>query len=496
MAPFLNHERRARLALPVMCFLLALLHGSMGASTARAGLAGARPLQSIESLQSPLTGSAARVTVRGIVTLTDGATVYLQDETGGIRAESRDAPPLALGDEIQVQGSYRIAPSPSIEGAVIQRLWPGSAPVPLSIHAEQASSGLFQDRLVQIEGTILQRAVEPDRFHLLLDSGQQIFEAELALDSPGAGRLSGDYQPGSKMLLTGVVVNRSLLSGAQGRSSFSLMLRSTDDLRVLSGPPFWNGAHVAFVALTGMLLLLLGQRFHVYNLRQRFQAINHERLRLAREMHDTLAQEFTGIALQIQNAAALLDSEAEQQTDLRQHLNMALQMVRHSSAEAHTSIFVLRSLAQHSRDVLGSLRLAAEQQAGRRGPAVTAMQHGEAFALDDDVQHEVLRIGQEAITNVLRHAQARNLALVLEYKGKDRVVLTVRDDGRGFDTSAPGPAGQFGLRGLRERAARLHAELRIRSAPGEGTELVLLLEGLKRAGSRRVFPFELGSVWG
>ncbi len=433
-------------------------------------------LQSIESLQKRSPDADAHVTLRGIVTLTREDLIYLQDETGGMRVEPATLTPLALGDEVEVKGIYFThGESAMVTQAVVERLWPGSPPVPLSVRPEQAADGFYQNRLIQTEGTILQRSINAGRLGLLLEESGQVFEANLDLESSGNNnRLLQAYLTGSHLQMTGIAVAPSWGPHAQGGGSFTLLLRSTDDLRVLAGPPFWTGMHVTLLFVVGLLLLLLLQRAYMYSMRLRFQAINNERLRLAREMHDTLAQEFNGIALQIQNAHALIDQTSDQPL-LQEHLDVALQMVRHSSLEAQTSIFVLRSLAQHSHNLLESLRGAAKQQSGHHGPRIEAQQEGDAFALDDDAMHEILRIGQEAITNAIKHARCRNIVLKLTFRSKQQVSLTISDDGIGFDTQSPLPAGHFGLRGLQERAARIGADLRIDSMLTRGTVLTLTL---------------------
>ena len=93
-------------------------------------------------------------------------------------------------------------------------------------------------------------------------------------------------------------------------------------------------------------------------------------------------------------------------------------------------------------------------------------------ALPENIESELLKIGQEAVTNVVRHAHANEVKIDLAYDRK-KVKMTIADDGRGFEggVNSSGPEGHFGLRGMRERAAQIGAELNVKSRPGEGTEI-------------------------
>jgi signal transduction histidine kinase len=155
------------------------------------------------------------------------------------------------------------------------------------------------------------------------------------------------------------------------------------------------------------------------------------------------------------------------------HLNTAQQLVRESLEEARNSIWNMRSHVLESSDLAGALEGILQQLSGGSAVQTSIAVTGKARRLAPVVENNLLRVGQEAITNATRHAHATRIAVTLDFAEK-QFRLVVRDDGRGFDAGQPPPGeGGFGLVGIRERAAQLKGDLRIRSAPGDGTEICL-----------------------
>lgn len=205
-----------------------------------------------------------------------------------------------------------------------------------------------------------------------------------------------------------------------------------------------------------------------------------ERERLAREIHDTLTQGFASILMLVQ-AAARTTSEG---TLAHGQLMMAAQTARENLAEARVLVAELApaSLAGPLPEALQRL---VDRFGADLGIPVCFSVTGTACELPHDCEVALLRIAQEGLANVRRHAKARSVQLMLEYEaGIAR--LTLRDDGRGF-TPSPCPSG-FGLRGMSSRAQIVGGSLRIRSAPGQGTTIIFELP------VRAVGPAELAPV--
>ncbi|MCB8952826.1 MAG: GAF domain-containing sensor histidine kinase [Ardenticatenales bacterium] len=202
-------------------------------------------------------------------------------------------------------------------------------------------------------------------------------------------------------------------------------------------------------------------------------AVLEERNRLARDIHDTLAQGFTGIVIQLEAAE---DSLTVEPAAVLAHLERARQLARDSLAEARRSVRALRPRALQEATLPQALRRMLEDLDTRQ-PRLRLHQQGETRQMPARAADNLLRIGQEAVTNALKHAQAEHIDLHLTFDA-NAVRLTVRDDGRGFDPEQM-PAG-YGLAGMRERMAELGGTLTVTSAPGKGTEVeaeVVIING-------------------
>lgn len=202
-------------------------------------------------------------------------------------------------------------------------------------------------------------------------------------------------------------------------------------------------------------------------------AIIEERERLAREMHDGLAQVLVYTGVKIDTIKALVASGRLAEADAE------LERLRQASGEAYTSvreaILGLTTRAGAGRDLLSALREFAERFSDDSGLAVEVSASGPLPALTPTAEIQLVRIVQEALTNVRRHAGARR-ARVAFSRGQDGGLrLAIADDGCGFDPAAPRPGGHFGLHIMRERAASLGGNLSIHSEPGRGTVVQLEL---------------------
>jgi PAS domain S-box-containing protein len=193
-----------------------------------------------------------------------------------------------------------------------------------------------------------------------------------------------------------------------------------------------------------------------------------ERTRLAREIHDTLAQGLMGIIVQLQAAN---DPHIHDPADLQAHLNQALALARVSLAEARRSVQALRPPTLAEGDLGGALMRLLQQLTASAEVAASFALVGSPVALSPTIEGHLLRIGQEALHNALRHAQARHIRLELAFS-TGRVRLQIRDDGSGFLVEQV-PVDRYGLLGMRERAEQLGADLTIISAQGQGTTITV-----------------------
>ena len=449
----------------VGCVMLALAPGSLPA---------ANSLQSIDSLTNSMNaGSADVVLLRGVVTLVRRRIVYVQDQTGAIAVFPSEQAQLAIGDEVELRGAYqRNGASGAIYNAKIRKLWSGSAPVPVSLKPAQAAEGSFAGRLIDTEGKLLHKSLSGEYLRLTMEGDGQIFAATLELSSPlsGSTDLENRLEEGSVVRLVGTCATSAEFDKTAG-NAFVVLLRSSDDIRVVSPAPWWSVTHAVWTGCAALMLISLIYWMRHRSLNKRFEAIVEERSRIAREMHDTLAQGFSGLSYQLEGLAHQVNASATQDS-IDEHLKLALQLVRHCREEAHRSIFALRSLTQSDPDLLALLLNSCEAARVGAHAIIRGGVEGRPAPLADEVLNHLLRIGQEAITNALRYSRASEVAVSIRFE-PGFVTLTVGDAGVGFDVAAAPSiqAGHFGIAGMKERARHIRAELNIESAPGLGTRI-------------------------
>lgn len=225
---------------------------------------------------------------------------------------------------------------------------------------------------------------------------------------------------------------------------------------------------LAAVLLAALAVLLY--RLRLRRLHSEFQAVLAERNRMAREIHDTLAQSFVGVSVQLELTAQLLAQS--QVAAAGQQIDRTREYVREGLAEARRSIWDLRAItAQHTLPT--RLTKLAERSTTASLPIHLDI-GGTYRPLPSAFEDEILRIVQEALSNVARHAHATRISIDLRYHSS-RLTLTIADDGRGFEATDPSlPArGHFGLQGMRERAAQIHAQFSVESSPEQGTTIKL-----------------------
>ena len=222
-------------------------------------------------------------------------------------------------------------------------------------------------------------------------------------------------------------------------------------------------------ALAGMVMLFLRQRLHAAE--REFKAVLGERSRIAREIHDTLAQGYVGVSVQLEVLAELL--RQRKNSDAAKQLDKTREYVRHGLDDARQSIWALRT--QDSSEVTLPVRVRRLVEAAEgSGLEARFSTFGAYRPLPAQTEQELLRIAQEAIHNVKMHAEASELFVQLEYE-PETITLEVRDNGRGGaqDPTTGNSPGHFGLTGIRERAVAIGGTLEVTSLPGAGTTIRL-----------------------
>jgi PAS domain S-box-containing protein len=200
-------------------------------------------------------------------------------------------------------------------------------------------------------------------------------------------------------------------------------------------------------------------------------SILEERNRMAREIHDTLAQAFTGILLHVGAATQVLTDDLEA---TRAHLEMVEELARTGLAEARRSVTALRPQLLEGGSLHSALHRLVTQMRAASDTAVIYEIKGTPYPMLAEVENNLLRIGQEALTNAIKYADACSIRVELVYDNT-QCILRVKDDGRGFGVGIIPPIGGFGLLGMSERAENIGAQVTIESQPGQGTEIVVTI---------------------
>ncbi|MCP4359578.1 MAG: GAF domain-containing sensor histidine kinase [Chloroflexi bacterium] len=230
--------------------------------------------------------------------------------------------------------------------------------------------------------------------------------------------------------------------------------------------PDWqqlSAADLQLLYTIGDLLGIAVERARLFEQQAELGALS-ERNRLAREIHDTLAQGLTAVSLQLESADALLETEVDPER-VRQAVQHALALTRANLEEARRSVLDLRAAPLADKTLVDALVALAEKAV----VPVDLLVVGQERPLARRIESGIYRIAQEALNNVSRHSQAASAAVTVTY-GASEIRLAVHDDGVGFNPDAV-PPNHFGLTGMNERVKLLDGTLRLESSPSAGTRI-------------------------
>lgn len=429
-----------------------------------------------------------RVHVRGVVIHHEpGVALWIRDRDHSLRVETTQSAPVVPGDEVDVVGFPAMGDYTAIlQDAVFRKSSFVGAPPP-HVVADTRSAVKNDSDLVQLEGQVTEVRRYPDNVALMVDWDHKSIRAEMHL--PDKAPIPGDWLPGSIVRVAGicsvVTEGKGPLGGFWEPHSFQLLLRSPADVVVIRPAPWWNAQRTAWV-LSGFLALALGAVAAVmYASRRRLQdqehrramaeteftAILSERNRVAREIHDTLSQSLGAISVQLELART---HAADISAPARNHLGAAHKLARAALAEARESIWNMRSQVLETCDLGEALEGILLRLTEGTGITPRMRVEGDRRRLPPVTENNLLRIGQEAITNASKHAQPTRIDVTLTFDGRT-VRLAVEDDGKGFvvDGARSDEHRRFGLVGIKERAKLLGGTVEIVSAPGQGTKIVV-----------------------
>ena len=451
------------------------------------------PICSISEL-SPDTAdysSVHRARIRGEVIYSHGRSIFIQDATGGLRADVRDHPTVNTGDTVEVVGFPIASSSTKLLTETLLHVTGKTKHVePRKLDTVETMSPRQRSTLVQATATLLSQKPTGTGQLLELEEHQRIFTATLLDGKTDLPAIAS----GSRVKITGVFEAGAVVSPVPGKTgvekpiaaSVNILLRDPSDVVVLSGPPWWTLKRT--VALVGTLLIVLVVTLlWVYLLRRRLdrqqaarlvfsrqilQGQESERQRIAVNLHDSLGQNL----LVIKNQARLAMQSKVNEADRQNRLNKISEITSLAIEEVRQ---ITHDLRPYQLDRLGLTQAirALVSQASENSPILIATYLDTIDGIfDKESEIHVYRIVQEGLNNILKHSAATEAAVVIKSLA-DLVTLSIRDNGRGFDTDATGSTSVrdigYGLSGMKERTRILGGTFMIDSRPAQGTSVTV-----------------------
>ena len=330
-------------------------------------------------------------------------------------------------------------------------------------------NGYSHGRLLRIRGTVLD--VQPSLAVFSLNDDGLTMPVDYS-SSPDAASL---LEPNAKVetVVLAVVETdhwRESIVLPQTRG-IKLVLRSADDLKTLARPPWWTPARLTAVVISLVLLIVMIVVANRIVNRIMMRRKVSERTRLAVELHDSLSQTLTGVALQL---AAGHDAVDDDPGTAKSLLETAERMLESSRTELKNCLFDLRNDTVDDPDFTRAI--ARTLSAFRAEAHISLRLNAARSMMTDSTAHAVLCVIRELVANAVRHGAATRIWIAGVADGTS-LRFSVRDNGCGFDPSrSPGPReGHFGLSGIHERLASMNGELSIASAPGKGTKAIVTI---------------------
>ena len=403
-------------------------------------------------------GRHSNVTIQGVVISRPPLTA-IQDDTGAMMVAHVDPRmSLKLGDFVEARGTVVSDHFRSqMEDSHLRVLWSDTPVPPLLVTASQLTGGTYRGRSIEVEGTLVSATSRAGGYDLVLQDGNQYFRSTGARDFRSD---PAELKPGSRVRLKGIAT--SLSEFTNDLYPFAVVAERIDQV---SPPPWWSPAHVVWLILICIALLLCAQLILHKLQRWHMRSVLREREELAFEMHDTLAQSFAGIAYQLQAASI----ERRGLDKVQAHIQNALQMVQMSHREASRTIAALRPQYRDATGILTALKEAAERLSDG-AVRITATLPGRSAQLPLEITDALFRIGQEAISNAIQHSGCSQLMISLRLS-KREVQLCVADDGRGFSRQSVDVG--LGIAGMQTRAAKTKARFDLATEPGGGTKITV-----------------------
>ena len=449
-----------------------------------------RPVTAFDSLlQAHTPGTNERSKVRGTLLLAiPNEGLFLREKNGGglwvQTSQGVSGPAVTPGDLIEAVGWPEATDfRPDLRGALFRVVASGPLAKPIITQPSELLLARHHADLVEVEASLIGLFEDPLGTRLLLNEGEVFFEARVPRTV--APVVKPEWVRDARIRVTGVCENipGEAISSPQTSQTFFIRVSSVNDVFVVSSPPWWNSRRMLWIlgGTLGCAVLAAGWAMalrrrvaiqtKVIEAQVHRAGVQEERQRLARELHDSLEQEMTGVGLQLETALARIISEP---AAAKQSVERARRLLHRAQRETREAIWDLRSSATDPSVLPGLLQEVLGPLAEAVGATLEVSYSANVpDGLPGSLLHHLVRIAHEAVANSTKHGHPKKIFVSLDFVD-DQIQLLVRDDGCGFQqATAPGARqGHFGLTGMNERAVKTDGNLTITSAPGQGTEVL------------------------
>lgn len=448
--------------------------------------------------------AAALTNVTGVVTFArEGLSFcYIQDEAGKTwRIENPNGTPLARGDNISARGYREVAEKRRLAtqelSVLSQKALVPPSPTELPLVALFQKLGLFGNidlygAMFRVEGLL--RDINRRQLTTQLLVGEDEYNLQVELPIGLEGKLPEWMRLGSQVEVTGALAYTSIVdieTGDRRRiENVELIPQTVDDVRLVKKAPFWTFRRLVIILITfGAAFVLLS--IWLVTLRRMVArrtaelaesirsretvriealAVQRERLRLAADLHDGFQQYLAGAMFRLKAALNYLPEGAGK---CREQLEKMQEALQHTQNGLRTTLWALNEESEGPESLPDLLRFVARRMPHWEG-IVSIVSVGTERKIARRGATSLLLILQEAVANAIRHGGASSVAVKIEF-APERLLLTVTDDGCGFDVSILNESGHYGLSTMERRITELGGTMSITSAPAHGTALTFQL---------------------
>lgn len=426
------------------------------------------------------TSAFGYVHIQSVVTLIkEGQGIYVGSDKGGLWIQTPATKGLEIADVVSVVGvTARDDQGGYLQDGIVRRMGRGKIPAPIQVDLSRQNLVLYHGALLEVQGELLDDLEHPEGRVLFLKNSERRFQVRVN----GANSNQQDWRRGSWLGITGICELPSRMGAQNLPNAVAFQVSSVEGIKVIKEASWWTQTRVWWLVvglvvavafgflLVGILQRRVVKQAHVIADQASEGKVAEERQRIARELHDTLEQQLAGVQMHLDAVADWLPAGSD---EVHRTVKAARSMLDHSRAETRRSVFELRSPALEKLGLVGAVKNSARQFSGKDFEVLVTTK-GEEISMRRLYEFQVLRMVQEAMTNVVKHAGASSLNVIFDYSGP---VLTIEiaDNGVGFDTSKTmtGRDGRFGLLGVKERAAKVEGKVTLESSIGKGTRVIL-----------------------